>query len=84
MPWGARALVVGRIHGTGDDIGIVRLKAGGGLDTTFGGDGIVRIDVSGTTDAASSAALQDNGKLVVAGQTWRGGVPRFVVARVLT
>jgi hypothetical protein len=45
---------------------------------------MVRIDVSGTTDAASAAALQANGKLVVAGQTWRGGVPRFVVARLLT
>jgi len=62
----------------------VRLKQGGALDTTFSGNGIVRIDVSGTTDAASAAALQANGKLVVAGQTWRGGQPRFVVARLLT
>lgn len=83
VAWGARSLVVGRMHGTGDDLGVVRLKAGGGLDTTFGGDGIVRIDVSGTIDAASAAVLQDNGKLVVAGQTWRGGTPRFLLARVL-
>ena len=62
----------------------MRLKQHGALDTTFSGNGIVRIDVSGTTDAASAAALQANGKLVVAGQTWRGGVPRFVVARLLT
>ena len=74
--------MVGRIHGTGDDIGVVRLKAGGALDTTFSGDGIVRIDVSGTTDAASPRLLQPNGKLVVAGQTWRGGLPRFVAGRV--
>ena len=80
---GARALVVGRIHGTGDDIGVVRLRAGGGLDTAFSGDGVARIDVSGTTDAAEAAALQDNGKLVVAGQTWRSGEPRFVLARIL-
>ena len=83
VAWGARSLVVGRMHGTGDDLGVVRLKAGGGLDTTFGGDGIVRIDVSGTIDAASAAVLQDNGKLVVAGQTWRGGTPRFLLVRVL-
>jgi uncharacterized delta-60 repeat protein len=81
---GARALVVGRIHGVGDDIGVVRLKAAGRLDTTFDGDGIVRIDVSGGIDVAAAAALQDNGKLVIAGQTWRGGVPRFVLARILT
>jgi uncharacterized delta-60 repeat protein len=84
VAWRSRALVVGRIHGDGDDIGVVRLKEGGALDTTFSGNGIVRIDVSGTTDAASAAALQANGKLLVAGQTWRGGVPRFVVARLLT
>jgi len=83
VAWGARSLVVGRIHGTGDDIGVIRLKAGGRLDTTFSGDGIMRIDVSGTTDAAAAAVLQDNGKLVIAGQTWRGGVPRFVLTRVL-
>ena len=82
VAWGARALVVGRIHGTGDDIGVARLKAGGTLDTSFSGDGVVRIDVSGTTDAASGAALQANGKLVVAGQTWRRGLPRFVAARL--
>ena len=46
VAWGARALVVGRIHGTGDDIGVVRLKQRGALDTTFSGNGIVRIDVS--------------------------------------
>jgi uncharacterized delta-60 repeat protein len=84
VAWRARALVVGRIHGTGDDIGVVRLKEGGALDKTFSGNGIARIDVSGTTDAASAAALQANGKLVVAGQTWRRGQPRFVVARLLT
>ena len=83
VAWGARSLVVGRIHGTGDDIGIVRLKARGALDTTFSSDGIVRIDVSETTDAGAAAALQANGKLVVAGQTWRGGAPRFVLARIL-
>jgi hypothetical protein len=83
VAWGARSLVVGRIHGTGDDIGVMRLKAGGGLDTSFSGDGIVRIDVSGTADAAAAAVLQDNGKLMIAGQTWRSGVPRFVLARVL-
>jgi uncharacterized delta-60 repeat protein len=84
VAWRSRALVVGRIHGDGDDIGVVRLKEGGALDTMFSGNGIVRIDVFGTTDAASAAALQANGKLVVAGQTWRGGQPRFVVARLLT
>ena len=80
---GNGAFVVGRIRGKGDDLGVVRLRSRGGLDRSFGNDGIVRIDVYGFTDAGSAAALQTNGKLVVAGQTWRAGVPRFLVARLL-
>ena len=80
----AKALLVGRIRGTHDDIGVIRLKAGGGLDTSFSGNGILRIDVSGSTDAGADGVLQPNGKLVVAGQSWRGGTPRFALARVLT
>jgi uncharacterized delta-60 repeat protein len=81
---GAKSLLVGRIRGAGDDIGVIRLKAGGALDTSFSGDGILRIDVAGSTDAGADGLLQPNGKLVVAGQSWRAGVPRFVLARILT
>jgi uncharacterized delta-60 repeat protein len=81
---GAKAILVGRIRGTHDDIGVIRLKAGGALDTSFSGDGILRIDVAGSTDAAADGLLQPNGKLVVGGQSWRDGEPRFVLARLLT
>ena len=81
---GGKALVVGRIRGTHDDIGVIRLTARGALDTSFSGDGIVRIDVAGSTDAAADGLLQPNGRLVVGGQSWRDGVPRFVLARLLT
>ncbi len=81
---GAKAYLVGRIHGTDDDIGLIRLNAGGALDKSFSGDGILRIDVSGSTDAAADGLLQPNGKLVVAGESWRGGVPRFALARILS
>lgn len=80
---GAKAFLVGRIRGVHDDIGVIRLKAGGALDTSFSGDGILRIDVAGATDAAADGLLQPNGRLVVAGQSWRKGVPRFALARVL-
>ena len=83
---GAKAFLVGRVRGrrTNDDIGVIRLKAGGALDTSFSGDGILRIDVAGSTDAGADGLLQRNGKLVVAGQSWRGGVPRFALARILS
>ena len=79
-----KALLVGRIRGNHDDLGVIRLKAGGALDTSFSGDGILRIDVNGSTDAGAAGLLQPNGKLVVAGQTWRNGLPHFLLARLQT
>jgi uncharacterized delta-60 repeat protein len=79
-----KAILIGRIRGNHDDLGVIRLKAGGALDTSFSGDGILRIDVNNSTDAGADGLLQPNGKLVAAGQTWQGGVPRFLLVRVLT
>ncbi len=74
----------GRIHqpGTGDDAAVVRLGAGGKLDGTFGAGGVTRVDVSGGTDAAHGLALRTNGKVLLAGETWTAGSPRFPVARL--
>jgi uncharacterized delta-60 repeat protein len=81
---GRRLVVAGRIHRTvtGDDAGVVRLRAGGKLDDTFAAGGIERVDVVGGTDAAHGLALQANGKIVLAGETWTSGSPRFLVARL--
>ena len=81
---GAKLLVAGRIHrtSTGDDVGVVRLRADGSLDPTFAINGVARIDVHGSTDAAHGIALQPNGKIVAAGETWVNGVPRFLVIRL--
>ena len=81
---GAKAVLAGRIHhtGTGDDAGVVRLRAGGKLDPTFATGGVARIDVAGSINAAHGLAIQANGKIVFAGETWWAGVPRFLVARL--
>jgi uncharacterized delta-60 repeat protein len=81
---GRRLVLAGRIHraGTGDDAGVVRLRAGGRIDDTFAVGGIERVDVAGGTDAAHGLALQANGKIVFAGETWNSGSPRFLVARL--
>jgi uncharacterized delta-60 repeat protein len=53
---------------TNQDFAVVRYNADGSLDTTFGGDGIVISAISGlSTDIASSVALQQDGKVLVAG-----------------
>jgi uncharacterized delta-60 repeat protein len=77
-----KAILVGRIRGNHDDLGVIRLKAGGALDTSFSGDGILRIDVNGSTDAGADGLLQPNDKLVVTGQTWQGGLPHFLLVRI--
>ena len=81
---GRRLVVAGRIHraATGDDAAVVRLRAGGKLDETFANAGVERFDVAGGTDAAHGLALQTNGKVVLAGETWIAGVPRFLMARL--
>jgi uncharacterized delta-60 repeat protein len=82
VPIGNRVYVVGTVHADTLDVGIARLRASGKLDTSFSGDGRFRLDVTGTRDAAAAAALQPNGKLVAAGQTWRSNMPRFLVLRL--
>ena len=67
---------------TADDAAVGRLRAGGSLDPTFATNGVARIDVADGTDAAHGIARQPNGKIVGAGETWRKGVPRFLVIRL--
>jgi serralysin len=59
------------------------LAAGGQLDPTFGGDGKVTTHFAGETDAAARAvAIQTDGKLVVAGDSFGSvSADRFALAR---
>ena len=48
---------------------VTRLNQDGSLDASFDGDGIAPIDFGNGTDFGNAAALQANGKIVVAGHT---------------
>jgi uncharacterized delta-60 repeat protein len=50
------------------DFAVTRLNSDGSYDSTFDGDGIAAADF-GATDIGYAAALQPDGKIVVAGQT---------------
>ena len=50
-----------------DDIAIVRYNTDGSLDTTFDSDGIVTTDINGFAEYAWAAALQTDGKILIAG-----------------
>jgi uncharacterized delta-60 repeat protein len=59
---------------------VTRLQPNGSLDTTFDGDGTATIDFGSFADLAGGAALQPDGKIVLAGSTQATG--DFAVARL--
>ncbi|MCH8010394.1 MAG: VCBS repeat-containing protein [Candidatus Marinimicrobia bacterium] len=76
-----KIVVAGRVGGGGsEDFVVFRYNSDGSLDTGFGTNGIVTIDISGGGDFANSIVLQSDGKIVVGGSTGSGGID-FVVVR---
>lgn len=66
-----RIIVAGaaRTASTGADFALARYNSDGSLDTSFGAEGKVAIDFSGSFDQANALALQPDGKIVLAGIT---------------
>lgn len=62
-----RILVAGYTFGADDDVAVARLRPGGALDSSFSGDGRVRIDL-GASDHALDVATAPGGEIVVVGQ----------------
>ncbi len=58
----------------GSDFAVVRYNTDGSLDTTFGTGGKVTTDFNSSYDFANAVAIQQDGKIVVAGK--RGSTPR--------
>jgi uncharacterized delta-60 repeat protein len=52
------------------DFSVIRLNANGTLDTTFGGDGKVTVDIGGAGDQARSLTVQSDGKILVIGTSY--------------
>jgi uncharacterized delta-60 repeat protein len=66
-----KIVAAGRTHNSdynNEDFAVVRYNPDGSLDPTFGGDGVVRTSI-GSQDAAYSAVIQADGKIVAAGFT---------------
>jgi uncharacterized delta-60 repeat protein len=81
--WGAvlqgdgRIVLAGR---SGNDFALARYNANGSLDATFGQGGKVVTDFAGTIDGGLAAALQRDGRIVVAGASVNTGTD-FALAR---
>lgn len=72
-------------NGTDFDFAVYRLKANGGLDRTFSGDGKAKIGFGeGKWDMASDLVLQPDGKIVTVGMSCEalGDNCKFAVARL--
>lgn len=61
------------------DAGVARLTTAGALDATFDGDGLTNIDLGGAADTANRVLLQDDGRIVLVGNSDAD----IVVARLL-
>ena len=62
-------------------IAVARYNSDGSLDTTFNGDGIVTHDFGGPWDQGLDVAVQDDGKIVVVGQTHIDTLTNFAALR---
>ncbi|MEP7163863.1 MAG: T9SS type A sorting domain-containing protein [Ferruginibacter sp.] len=63
---------------------VARYNTNGSLDNSFDGDGKVITAIGSSADIANSIAIQIDGKLVVAGQSYVGSNNYFAVARYNT
>jgi uncharacterized delta-60 repeat protein len=70
-------------NGTREDFALVRYKADGSLDTTFGGTGKITTPISSTDDGAEALVRQPDGRLVAAGFSYSasGTTSDFALAR---
>src|SRR6266536_6168109 len=62
--------------GSGSDFALARYNADGSLDASFGSGGMVTTDFGGF-EAATAVAIQGDGKIVVTGSTFSGGLQQF-------
>jgi uncharacterized delta-60 repeat protein len=67
--------------GTGDDFALAHYNRDGTLDASFGTGGKVTTDFADSDDYAASVAVQPNGKIVAAGNTFTSAGNDFALAR---
>lgn len=66
-----KIIVAGKINQPLNKIAVARLNTDGTMDSTFDGDGFVETGLSsGDSDYAADVAIQQNGKIVVVGNTY--------------
>ena len=68
---------------TDTDYAVMKLTSNGTVDTTFGTNGLVTLDIGAGNDNPRTAIIQPDGKIVVSGHTSDAGVITTVLFRLL-
>ncbi len=76
-----KIILAGSTMGTGFDFALVRLNSNGVIDNSFDGDGKVTTNIGAGDDFGCAAAIQTDGKLVLAGRTMSGAKGNLALVR---
>ncbi len=79
----SKIIMAGTNHNLSDDFMLIRYNIDGSLDNTFDADGKLTTDF-GSEDRGKAVAIQNDGKIVVAGNSLNGGNNNFALARYNT
>ena len=71
---GSKLLLVGSVGTFDSDFALERRTSSGALDTTFGNAGWVSTGTSAEADYGYAVALTSSGKILVAGEGYKGGI----------
>ena len=83
QPDGGIVVVGAEQTGASADYGVARFDADGELDTSFGTDGLVKVDFFGDLDIANAVVVQPDGRIVVVGSVRNGANTQLGLVRVL-
>ena len=81
QPDGRIVLAGQTYNGSDDDVALVRYNANGTADASFGSGGIVTTGIGSSHDQANAIALQPDGRIIVAGQSFTGASYDFALVR---
>lgn len=76
-----KIILAGNMFNGTYDFAMARYTANGALDNTFSGDGILYTDFTNSADACKAAALQPDGKIILAGESYGQTSYDFALAR---
>jgi uncharacterized delta-60 repeat protein len=76
-----KIVVAGASGYSNTDFVLARYNLNGSLDLSFGNRGVVITDIGSNNDLPNAILIQGDGKILVGGQSSRGGVPKFAIAR---